>query len=793
MNAMPRMFAQPQEENFNLTQLFQSYVSKPEITALSPSFLVKGSANVLLDYAQRVISRNGYTLYNQANTGGGGIKGSYEWETSTGTEISLRSFDHSLQFDWNSTYNTLLSNLRSPVIEFAKVLDYSEQQDVLLFVLSEPSMRRWSGGVSKVRSSTSTTLTKQGVLTSVSTIAFVAGDGVTIPATITDSAAQFLNAGFAAGDSLYVTGSTGNSSNFTIASVTAGVITLIMSDALTAEVAGPSITMYNQTGPTWKSARFFSTISGRAFMYNGVSYIYNGGEATDTLTGITAATGQLIGTTTITNATPAVATKVAHGLVAGDQIFFTSTGALPAGLAINTPYFVIAAGLTADTFEVSATSGGAAINTTNAGSGTHTTYKVTPFPSVVAGDPVWQTPDTINLPSAITTPYPTFYPDLIGVQLNMVFLASTKHQIIVASKNIDYTNFTLTTPRAAGDPVQQPLTSGPATCIVPIDSSADVLNAINTLVFGSGLDAFDQIDFHMSQDNSAELLRIIRYKTAQGSGLISKGAICPIKKNTIYISNEPALDSFSQAGLEGLNGKPISDPIKNDFDDYDFTNAHLKYWKRSLYITVPAEGVVLIYDLMRNLWQPPQTIPISRFAIIQDELYGHSAVTNETYKLFVGTDDNGIFIPQVARFAYNNGGNRARLKNLSEYWSDGYITASGELNLNVYFGFDGSAGIRSMTILGNDSEITTSLDATPLGNEPLGVVPFGGEAFNPVTGLPGAGVPLLRFWQIDTIDTVDYVEHFVEYRMNTLGGQFAIVAHGSDQSDAGTAAITHKK
>jgi hypothetical protein len=85
----------------------------------------------------------------------------------------------------------------------------------------------------------------------------------------------------------------------------------------------------------------------------------------------------------------------------------------------------------------------------------------------------------------------------------------------------------------------------------------------------------------------------------------------------------------------------------------------------------PAEGLVLIYDMMRKLWQPPQTIPVSRFAIIGDEasgtaaLYGHSSVMNETYKLFVGTDDNGVAISQVARFAYNNGGTRGRLKNMT--------------------------------------------------------------------------------------------------------------------------------
>ncbi len=76
-------------------------------------------------------------------------------------------------------------------------------------------------------------------------------------------------------------------------------------------------------------------------------------------------------TCTITVGTPAVVTNIAHGLSAGDSIqFVTATGAtLPTGLSINTVYFVLLASITADTFRVSATIGGAAINTTVAGNG----------------------------------------------------------------------------------------------------------------------------------------------------------------------------------------------------------------------------------------------------------------------------------------------------------------------------------------------------------------------------------------------------------------------------------------
>ena len=430
------------------------------------------------------------------------------------------------------------------------------------------------------------------------------------------------------------------------------------------------------------------------------------------------------------------------------------------------------------------------------GETTDTLTGLTAFPSgtITIGDAVWQSVLAIPLPAAITTPFPNFYPDLIGSQLNMVFIASTKNSIACASKSTDYTNFTLTSPRAQGDPMQLPLTNGAAKCIIPMDSDSNVLNLVNNLIFGTGLDAWDQIDFHMDQTATYELARIIRLKTAAGSGILSKNAFCPVKNAIVYISREPALDYLGSLEVpDGQKSVPLSDPIKTDFDTYDFTGSHVKYWKRSIYITLPVHGLVLIYDMQRHLWMPPQTIPVSRLAIIGDWLYGHSALTNETYKLFVGTNDNGLPISQRARFAYNNGGRRDRIKNMSSYWTDGYITTNGELVMNQYFGFGGSQGVASMSILGNDTAITTANDSDPLGSDPLGSNPLGGATSGDTLGLPFSGTTLVRFFQDDSLTAIDYVEQFVEYTMNTLDGQFVVVAHGSNQFDAGTIPVSHKK
>lgn len=111
--------------------------------------------------------------------------------------------------------------------------------------------------------------------------------------------------------------------------------------------------------------------------------VINGGaEATNTTRGVallSASPDVTIGTATISIATPAVVSFVAHGLLAGDSIRFTTTGALPTGLVVGTRYFVMTAGLTANTFQVSLTITGVAINTSGTQSGIHTLIETTPI------------------------------------------------------------------------------------------------------------------------------------------------------------------------------------------------------------------------------------------------------------------------------------------------------------------------------------------------------------------------------------------------------------------------------
>lgn len=99
-----------------------------------------------------------------------------------------------------------------------------------------------------------------------------------------------------------------------------------------------------------------------------------------------ATTPNTTATVTVSIATPAVITWTAHGLVAGSRVVLTTSSSLPTGITAGTPYWVIAAGLAANTFQISATAFGSAINTSGSQAGTQTGTSAVPTSHLTATD-----------------------------------------------------------------------------------------------------------------------------------------------------------------------------------------------------------------------------------------------------------------------------------------------------------------------------------------------------------------------------------------------------------------------
>jgi microcystin-dependent protein len=81
------------------------------------------------------------------------------------------------------------------------------------------------------------------------------------------------------------------------------------------------------------------------------------------------------GTCTISSSGIVTITLANHGLVAGQQVVFQTTGTLPSPMVANTTiYYVVSSSLTTNSFQIATSLDGIAFSTTTAGSGVHTLF-----------------------------------------------------------------------------------------------------------------------------------------------------------------------------------------------------------------------------------------------------------------------------------------------------------------------------------------------------------------------------------------------------------------------------------
>jgi hypothetical protein len=751
--------AQKQTGEYAELPFCEAYISNREITNTGSRYLVRGSQNVLIKNKEKVVVRSGSELLGDAKTVSKGIDGSTDWQTNTNLRRSLRGYDDELEVWYESAWRRLKNSWVSTDFQFTTWWNNTELIDILLFVNGSDNLYEWSGAITTVASVTTSTITKKGYK-SATTIAFL--ENGASKDTITDSGSGFVTAGFEAGDIIVISGSTSNNGEYTISAVVAGTITLITDDDLANEAAGASVVIKRKRTGTWAEERFFTG-------------------------------GRPLGTATMTIASPGVVTKTAHGLAVNDTIRFSTTGALPTGLTAGTDYYVISAGLTADAFQVSATLGGSAINTSGSQSGVHTLTKstrkviiddveygytggegtgtltgVTPDPSaggVAADDIAFQAVRTIES-STLTD----LQIDLISVLYNQVWYGSTVNRRLFLSNTDDFADFSYTSPlRKAGEGFTVDLDSCP-TAFIPDKTRMYV---------GAGNDDFYRINTTLSADQSGETITVEKLATATGQAPINQDTVINIKNSVAFLTIEKTIDTLGDIqNIASPQTRPISDDIKDDLARYDITDAAGIYFNRELRIALPREGIELIYDMQWGYWQPPQYRAISRYAIIEVDgvrtLCGHSSSSNETYILDTGRNDNGATYKPVATFGYDNFGSRFEYKNHDELATELYATKTTLIKQLVNYDYLGSTDQREFEIDPNDEDLVferdeddASFGVAPLGNHPLGM-----------STEEMAEIVKVRI--INTTDDVDFFERQRIYYSESEDPYFEILGMGEN-------------
>ncbi len=383
------------------------------------------------------------------------------------------------------------------------------------------------------------------------------------------------------------------------------------------------------------------------------------------------------------------------------------------------------------------------------GEGTTTLTGVTPDPTGEPTQSIVLQDIRVTANSAMASIPSTFENALIENLRNQIYIGSLTDATVYISKVNNYKDYAFATPRVVGEGALATL-DAPPVGFVPQESDMYVT---------AGKDAWYKTTFTLSSDLAKESFEINRLKTGARQAAKSQGMISKMKNDVVFISNEPSMDLLGR--VEQILGTPqsenMSDPIKLDFDAYDFEDASVFYFRYFVYVAVPREGVVRMYNLVKGYWEAPQVLPVGQFAIIDGELYGHGYGISETYKLFDGYNDNGKSMEAVAAFSFMNYGTRTALKSFNKFYTEGYISSNTTLSLGIQYDVDGCSTVTGYDMSGADRQFVclgSATDDASFGKAPFGSRSLGGAS----TFVSSASLPPKFRW-IQTFPQTDFFEY----------------------------------
>ncbi len=368
----------------------------------------------------------------------------------------------------------------------------------------------------------------------------------------------------------------------------------------------------------------------------------------------------------------------------------------------------------------------------------------------------------------------TFPNGLISSLNNQVFVGSLTSSALYISKVNEFDDFTQSTPRQAGEGA-----------VLILGCANVAFKPQESFMYGScGQDLWYNVNFELQTSTTGTTYQQVnaeRLKTGRRQGARSQAFVSHMKNNIVAVTNEPTIDMIGR--MENYFGTPqtanISDSIKNDVDAYDFEDGSIAYWRYYILVAVPKEGIVRMYNLSIGAWEAPQTIPVSRFYIVDGELYGHSYNTFESYRLFTGYADRvypgfeGFPIASDWVFSYQNFGSRTGLKSANALYVEGYVNANTTLNVEIANELDGCQSKRMLSLDGsNGSFVCLSASDGSLGKVPLGKKKLGGDVADSIQGLPP------KFRWVPTFTNKDFFESSVRFSVLGVDNRAEILAFG---------------
>lgn len=334
--------------------------------------------------------------------------------------------------------------------------------------------------------------------------------------------------------------------------------------------------------------------------------------------------------------------------------------------------------------------------------------------------------------------------DFIKVIGNRLHVGSYTSRLVYISDDSNYSDFTVAGARSPGDPE-----------LLTLDNTANGITVRNgNAHISAGMSDWYEIIYSqivVSSGTLTEQTKVDKKPTAFLQAAYAHEFIDTVGNDIVYLSKDQQLRMLGTfRNLFQAKYPCLSQAVYDELAEEDFTGGHLRAIGDFIYITAPNNGRDWMHQTRESvdangnisaerLWHPPQIRNVSRFAVIDSIVYGHSNANPMIYQVWdTGQwhDDgpSGEPLPYdcYMRMAYKHlntkaGVRRQGLLSFDKAYFEGYIANGVELNANVYLDYQGSASLQNMNINSNSNLVKfftsaseLSLGTTSLGENPLG-------------------------------------------------------------------------
>lgn len=416
----------------------------------------------------------------------------------------------------------------------------------------------------------------------------------------------------------------------------------------------------------------------------------------------------------------------------------------------------------------------------------------------------------VGIAKVVTTsnkPASGFNNDFIKVIGNRLHCGSYTSRLIYISNSTDFSDFSVPSPRTAGSPE-----------LLTLDNTAKAISVRggNASIFAGTADLYTVSYTDLTVGGTATQQTNVDKKVgASLSGALAHEFVDTTADDIIWLDQGQHLRDYGSFTDSFTTKTPtLSLPIQDELSDEDFTGGHLRIIGNPklgevTYITAPNSGRDYMYVVREDVnsigqivterfWQPPQVRNITRFAVIDGVIFGHSNANPQIYQVWDtlqwhddSPSDESLPYDCIARFAYRSNGRRQGQWTFDKAYYEGYMTEGSEVGTNIYYDYQGSTNIQSPFINSTASPATfySGLSAPSIGDASLGDNPLGdglSEEANDQELLP-------KYRKITDLNPTDCFEYAQEVYSTAVDSRWELLALGVNPSISENQAVHIRK